>query len=79
MNTIDAMMKTCPVCNRKFRCGYSEGQDACWCANYPNIMPLKEENRAEGCLCPECLDHRIKERMEANSDERPANDPAKHS
>jgi len=68
-------MKTCPFCNRKFRCGYSEGQDTCWCAGYPNIMPLEEENRAEGCLCPDCLEYRIRERMANKADGPPDDEP----
>jgi hypothetical protein len=35
-----------------------EKDKVCWCADFPNILPLPESN-SEGCLCRDCLTKQI--------------------
>jgi len=49
------MIKTCPKCSTKLTC-HSDLNSACWCADFPKIMPM---DHTEGCLCPDCLKQEI--------------------
>jgi len=54
--------KICPGCGASLRCGRAPGQDRCWCAELPRIMPVPDP--AAGCYCPECLAREIQRRQE---------------
>jgi hypothetical protein len=43
--------KTCSQCGETMACA-AEQDHACWCGDYPAIMPL---DPTEGCLCKNCL------------------------
>lgn len=49
-------MKICPACNTEFEC-ITNGDEPCWCEKLPNIVPLDSSS----CLCPACLEIKIKE------------------
>jgi uncharacterized protein (TIGR00290 family) len=42
----------CARCGAAFECGMKAGNDRCWCADSPAVMP---EPALTGCLCPRCL------------------------
>jgi len=48
------MQKLCSQCGAAFECKQAAG---CWCAELPWVLPVPTDSadRAEGCLCPECL------------------------
>ena len=46
----EAKTQLCAECGATFQCGHPDG--GCWCAVYPQVMPLKPDAR---CLCPTCL------------------------
>ena len=48
-----ATQSSCARCGAAFTCGMSAGQEPCWCAAYPPVMPVPQENA--GCYCPACL------------------------
>ena len=54
----------CPQCGAQFRCGMEGGDQECWCASLPALLPvpLKTESASHGsvsCLCPACLEKRL--------------------
>jgi uncharacterized protein DUF5522 len=50
----------CSVCQQEFNCGSVEGQQSCWCAAYPPVMPT---GFAKSCRCPACLSLAITEHI----------------
>jgi predicted Fe-S protein YdhL (DUF1289 family) len=48
-----AQAKQCQRCGDTFRCGIGDGEESCWCARLPNVMPMAEDGG--DCLCPACL------------------------
>lgn len=52
--------KTCPICGSQFICGSQTENEACWCSDYPHILPL---DITRDCLCPACLKAKIKEKI----------------
>ncbi len=57
--------KLCPTCAAQFVCQNS-GEQACWCASLPKIMPLPnlaQADAATGCYCPDCLKRIIQEKV----------------
>jgi hypothetical protein len=52
--------KFCSNCNEVLVCGATQVGKSCWCADYPNIMPIDAEN---DCLCEVCLSKTIKEKL----------------
>jgi hypothetical protein len=53
-------VKTCSICGAQFVCGPQEGEENCWCCDYPPIMPL---DFSRDCRCPACLKAIIKEKI----------------
>lgn len=51
--------KTCP-CGAVFPCGRAPGEERCWCAGQPQVMPVPPLGSA--CLCPGCLEREIARR-----------------
>jgi hypothetical protein len=53
----------CSRCGAPFRCGMEGGDNECWCAGLPPLMPLPAASDAgsseAGCLCPACLQARL--------------------
>lgn len=61
--TNQATGQVCPECGAEFRCGAVAGEATCWCFDLPNVIPLDQigdDQQPAGCLCPECLQKRIK-------------------
>lgn len=54
-----SMSKKCPECDKEFICSSAN----CWCSRLPNIMPMNPEKE---CLCPECLEKAVVEKIELN-------------
>ena len=48
-----AQAKKCHRCGEVFSCGMTSGEEGCWCARLPNVMPLVQDG--SDCLCPSCL------------------------
>lgn len=46
--------KTCPRCRGGFVCGMAAGEQMCWCAELPPVLPVPLDMQT-GCLCPDCL------------------------
>lgn len=66
MNDAKGEVKLCPACAARFVC-HNSGQQACWCASLPAIMPLPDGNDsklASGCYCPLCLRRMIQEKID---------------
>ena len=61
------MAQQCSVCQQEFTCGPNEAQQACWCDNFPYIMPA-EFNQA--CRCPSCLSKAIADRIDQTIEEK---------
>jgi len=53
----EALKDHCPECGDKFHCAGKAGEDHCWCADLPLVMPLK--SAATPCLCKTCLEKEI--------------------
>ena len=51
--------KSCSICHSSFACG-NTSQQACWCSQYPTILPIEE---GQDCRCPNCLTNIIKEKI----------------
>ncbi len=66
--------KLCPACAAQFVC-HNSGQQACWCASLPKIMPLPSVDQAAasdavaGCYCPACLQRIINEKTQEKMQE----------
>ncbi len=52
--------KICPGCGSGVACGAAPGQEHCWCAQFPAILPVPEAG--SDCYCPECLRVKIASR-----------------
>jgi len=52
--------KFCSACNKPFICGSAEDGEACWCQDYPAVLPLETD---QDCLCRECLGRAIDEKI----------------
>jgi hypothetical protein len=52
--------KICPGCGSEVACGPAPGQEHCWCAELPRIMPVPQAGII--CFCPECLRRNIASR-----------------
>ncbi|MDP2821878.1 MAG: cysteine-rich CWC family protein [Sulfuritalea sp.] len=69
MNTVSATAaptSVCPQCGAQFRCGMEAGDQECWCASLPPLLPLlplpaqsDPGSPAASCLCPACLKERM--------------------
>lgn len=63
-------MRTCLRCGTIFTCGVEVGQESCWCATLPAVIPLTgsrfaNEGRVyQGCLCPDCLQLLIQQQQQ---------------
>jgi len=55
----------CPACGREFGCGAAAGEQHCWCARLPHVMPAPAGEG--GCYCPECLSARIAKARSADT------------
>jgi hypothetical protein len=55
----------CTACGAAFHCGFRAGEDYCWCAELPRLMPLPGESAAS-CLCETCLRTEIAKRTSTN-------------
>lgn len=53
----------CSECGAAFRCGAAAGEKTCWCFALPQVLPVPQAGEKQGCLCPQCLENRIKETM----------------
>ncbi|MCK9379616.1 MAG: cysteine-rich CWC family protein [Sulfuritalea sp.] len=55
----EVVTNVCPQCGAKFRCGMEGGDQECWCAALPPLLPIPatadEGAPAASCLCPACL------------------------
>lgn len=51
--------KSCSICHSSFACG-NTSQQACWCSQYPALMPVTE---GQNCYCSNCLTNIIKEKI----------------
>ena len=49
----------CPACGAAFTCGMNAGETSCWCAAYPPILAVPEDEQTGSCYCPDCLKRRI--------------------
>ena len=52
----------CPQCGAQFRCGMEGGDQECWCASLPPLLPLPAQSDPGSpatCLCPVCLKERL--------------------
>ncbi|PTQ89701.1 DUF5522 domain-containing protein [Agitococcus lubricus] len=63
------MQKKCSVCGVAFACG-NTGQQACWCSQYPALMPVIE---GQDCYCSNCLTNIIKEKISDFVQHNPVN------
>ena len=45
----------CSRCKAPMSC---EREKGCWCAEFPNILPIPD-SKAEGCLCRDCLSKQL--------------------
>jgi len=58
-----AATNVCPQCGAQFRCGMEGGDQECWCASLPALLPLPAKSEpgapAASCLCPDCLKARL--------------------
>jgi hypothetical protein len=43
----------CANCGAAFVCGMAAGNERCWCADLPPLMPVPDT--PAGCYCPDCL------------------------
>ncbi|RKZ07568.1 hypothetical protein DRQ05_02905 [bacterium] len=51
-----ASTATCPICGRKFPCGASGPEMACWCFYFPPVdVSFLKSKGIEICICPSCL------------------------
>ena len=59
-----ANTSVCPRCGASFVCGMQSGQEPCWCAALPSVMPLDRNATSTGtCYCSECLKELIDKRV----------------
>ena len=49
--------RTCLRCGAAFGCGRGPGEERCWCAEKPRIIPVPVPG--SDCLCPGCLEKEI--------------------
>ena len=49
---------TCDICNTEFECGIENGDDKCWCFDYPNILQVNDKK----CICIKCLKEKINDK-----------------
>ncbi|MFA6456568.1 MAG: cysteine-rich CWC family protein [Bacteroidota bacterium] len=47
----------CSHCGAHFECGAKAGKETCWCFSLPPVVPQENDDR---CLCPTCLNDRIR-------------------
>ena len=53
-------MSTCPRCGEEVACGMNNPEQACWCTQFPGVLPVPEPGTAS-CYCPSCLPQVIAE------------------
>ena len=53
----------CPACGGNVECGMVNGDDSCWCAALPHVLPLTDNGDAT-CYCRACLEALISERSQ---------------
>ncbi len=46
----------CGRCGTVFACGMLAGEERCWCADLPPLVPVP----GRGCLCRQCLEEELK-------------------
>lgn len=54
------MTKKCKNCNSEFDCFANDEKQKCWCFLKPNIISPDPEDVDNDCLCPKCLDDKVK-------------------
>mgnify|MGYP003112273188 CR=1 FL=1 len=45
----------CEICKSEFECGIENGEDKCWCFNYPKVLEVDSKK----CICKKCLENKI--------------------
>jgi acetyl-CoA carboxylase beta subunit len=45
----------CPSCGEAVYCGFSAGDNTCWCFDVERHRPLPAKSENKLCLCPQCL------------------------
>ncbi|MBT4867790.1 MAG: cysteine-rich CWC family protein [Planctomycetaceae bacterium] len=63
--------KCCGRCGESFTCGLAAGEEPCWCADLPHVMPV--DGAVGDCLCPHCLRGEIDARLAAESSHERSN------
>jgi len=53
MKRPDLQLFHCARCGAEFHCGTNDADSPCWCAAYPRVMPVPQQDA--GCYCPACL------------------------
>lgn len=68
--------RICPRCGSPFVCGVAAGTGECWCFELPHVLTVPETDGAAACLCPNCLNQRIREIQSArlNASQEPDED-----
>ena len=64
-------IKNCSNCKKEFSCA---NPGACWCSDFPQIMPL---DSADDCLCKDCLIEIQNEKITTFIDNKPLNETLK--
>jgi hypothetical protein len=62
---IAATNTVCAACGAAFHCGFRAGENHCWCADLPKLMPMPDEGTS-ACLCEACLRAEIAKRISLN-------------
>ena len=55
------VIRHCPACNTELMCHDDTDAGACWCRNYPALMPVDAD---ADCLCEACLVKAIRQRIQ---------------
>lgn len=50
---LNALM--CPRCGASNKCGFAQGQAACWCMQVPPLQTEQAAVTAAACFCQNCL------------------------
>ncbi len=45
----------CPRCGASNKCGFAQGQAACWCMQVPPLQTEQAAVTAAACFCQNCL------------------------
>jgi len=63
---ISAMNTACAACGTPFHCGFRAGENDCWCAQLPRLIPVPGETDTS-CLCDTCLRAEIAKRVSSTT------------